>query len=125
MHMPDVLVVKDRVAARAPVESLRLPWTFGIAVTLRQLIAERVRLEMETRHDSLLAARGPRQSVAASVQPGEADIAAATAAAFASFARNGFFVVIDGAQVFDLDVEIPLTPASDVVFVRLTQLVGG
>jgi hypothetical protein len=45
--------------------------------------------------------------------------------ALESFARNGFFVLVDHRQVTDLDEELDLTPESDIRFVRLVQLVGG
>ena len=42
-----------------------------------------------------------------------------------AFRRNGFFVLVDGRQVEELDEELALTTDSDIRFVRLTPLVGG
>ena len=42
-----------------------------------------------------------------------------------AFGRNGFFVLVDGRQVEELDEELALTADSDVRFVKLTPLVGG
>jgi hypothetical protein len=42
-----------------------------------------------------------------------------------AFERNGFFVLVDGTQVDDLDEELDLGVDTDVCFVRLVPLVGG
>jgi hypothetical protein len=42
-----------------------------------------------------------------------------------ALAHNGFFVLVDGRQVIDLDEELALTADSDVRFIRLVPLVGG
>ena len=42
-----------------------------------------------------------------------------------AFEHNGFFVIVDGAQVASLDDELSLTPETSVRFVKLTPLVGG
>ena len=41
------------------------------------------------------------------------------------FRRNGFFVLVNGRQVEDLDEELELTADSEIRFVKLTPLVGG
>ncbi len=45
--------------------------------------------------------------------------------AVASFARNGFLILVDDRQVTDLDAEIELRHDTDVSFLRLVPLVGG
>ncbi len=45
--------------------------------------------------------------------------------ALAAFERNGFFVLLPGGQVEDLDALVDLTDGTEVVFVRLIPLVGG
>jgi hypothetical protein len=42
-----------------------------------------------------------------------------------AFERNGFFVLVGGTQVDDLDAELDLGVDTDVCFVRLVPLVGG
>lgn len=42
-----------------------------------------------------------------------------------AFLRNGFFVLVDGRQVEDLDEDLELTADSEIRFVKLTPLVGG
>ena len=41
------------------------------------------------------------------------------------FARNAFFLIVDGRQATGLDDVIPLRPTSNVTFVRLVPLRGG
>jgi hypothetical protein len=46
-------------------------------------------------------------------------------AALASYARNGFLLLVDDLQVTDLDAEIELRHDTRVSFLRLVPLVGG
>lgn len=46
-------------------------------------------------------------------------------AALASYARNGFLLLVDDVQVTDLDTEIELRHDTRVSFLRLVPLVGG
>ena len=45
--------------------------------------------------------------------------------AVGAFQKQGFFVFVDGLQVGSLEEEVALHADSDVLFVRLTPLVGG
>jgi hypothetical protein len=42
-----------------------------------------------------------------------------------AFERNGFFLLVDGRQVEELDEEVELGADTDVRFLRLVPLVGG
>jgi hypothetical protein len=42
-----------------------------------------------------------------------------------SFQRNGFFVFANDRQVTELDEELTLAEAGEVIFVRLVALTGG
>lgn len=42
-----------------------------------------------------------------------------------AFGRNGFFVLVGGRQVEDLDEELELDADTEIRFVKLTPLVGG
>lgn len=42
-----------------------------------------------------------------------------------AFQKNGYFVLIDDHQVEDLEQEILVSKATEINFVKLTQLVGG
>ena len=41
------------------------------------------------------------------------------------FGRNGFFVLVNGKQVTDLETHLDVADAMDVGFIRLTPLIGG
>lgn len=45
--------------------------------------------------------------------------------ALRAFRRNGFFVLVGGRQVEDLDEELELHADTDIRFLKLTPLVGG
>ncbi|MGA2126989.1 MAG: hypothetical protein ABSG76_12640 [Xanthobacteraceae bacterium] len=45
--------------------------------------------------------------------------------ALRAFSTSRFFLLVDRRQIVDLDMPFPLTPASSVVFLRLTPLKGG
>jgi hypothetical protein len=45
--------------------------------------------------------------------------------ALEAFERNGFFILVDGRHVEDLDEEVTLRAGSEVSFVRLVPLIGG
>ncbi|HZT42972.1 MAG TPA: hypothetical protein VFA07_12460 [Chthonomonadaceae bacterium] len=45
--------------------------------------------------------------------------------ALEAFERNGFFILVDDRQVESLNETIPLTPTTQVSFVKLVPLVGG
>lgn len=45
--------------------------------------------------------------------------------ALEAFGKNGFFVIVDGHQVEQLDEMIPLRETSEVHFLKLVPLIGG
>lgn len=45
--------------------------------------------------------------------------------AFSAFSANGFFLLVDGNQVNDLDEVIEIKSDTSISFLRLTPLVGG
>lgn len=58
-------------------------------------------------------------------QPRPIDWEAQFARALEGFARNAYFVIIDGQQVESLDQEFVIGPATNVSFVKLVPLIGG
>ena len=105
-------------------------------ITLRDLIRTRVREEVAKANAEAAGGREFRTLV----QPVDAeatlngfrlrsertiDWERQAATAEEAFARNGFFVLVDGRQVEDLDEELELGADSEVRFVKLTPLVGG
>lgn len=114
--------------------------TAGQPVTLRDLIGHVVRAEVaafqerqaERRLFKALTARQIDDGLAAGkVQPGgstleqHVDPEQAVAAALEAFADGLFLVVVDDAEVKDLDAVVPLTAASRLTFLRLAMLAGG
>ena len=127
------LTVSDRTAAGKLVGSIELP-DLPERFTVRELIRTRVREEV-ARHNL-----GPGKLFTGLVQP---DGARRTAGGYAvdhprrvdwqrqadvaidAFGRNGFFILVDGRQVTELDEELRMTGTTDVTFIKLTPLIGG
>ncbi len=127
------LTIEDRTSTGDPTGSITLP---GLPdrITLRQLIRLRVREEV-ARYNLR-----PSDVFRGLVQP---DGAEPTSDGFRMAARqpidwqlqadvaidrfqaNGYFVLVNGRQVVDLETRLDLTDDPHVRFVRLTPLVGG
>jgi hypothetical protein len=126
------MTVRDETAAGRLVGSIVLD--LPGRTTLRELIRLRVREEV-ARYNAAPAARfqglvrptsaeedlnGYRLRTATRIDWEQQADAAVTA-----FERNGFFVLVAGRQVEELDEELTLDEAGGVAFVRLVPLVGG
>jgi hypothetical protein len=127
--------IRDQAGARGTAEPA-LELSVPAAVTVRDLIRTRVREEVAKAN----AAIGEGFDFRTLVQPTEAettlngyrmrkgrtiDWRRQAEKAEEAFGRNGFFLLVDGRQVADLDEELALTADSEIRFVRLTPLVGG
>jgi hypothetical protein len=103
-------------------------------MTLRELIRRRVHAEVEAYNAKL------PEYFRGLVQPNEAErtlngyrmkkprpvsAEAQCEKAFASFAANGFFVLLGDKQLESLDTEIEVTHPCELHFVKLVPLVGG
>jgi hypothetical protein len=104
------------------------------AITLRDLIRTRVREEVARVNAA------PGQEVRTLVEPVDAertlngyrvrgprrvDWERQADVALEAFGRNGFFVLVGGRQVEDLEEELELDADTEIRFVKLTPLVGG
>jgi len=128
------LTIEDRTGTGRPTGSITLP-DVPERITLRDLIRLRVRDEVArynlrpgSRFQGLVQPEGSTAAPAGGyAMPRARPISweRQADAAIAAFLRNGFFVLVNGKQVTDLDAEIALTETLDVGFVRLMQLVGG
>ncbi len=127
------LTIEDRTATGTPTGSITMP-DMPDRITLRDLIRLRVREEVARynlrpveRFHGLVQPDGAQPAPGGFLmgKPRRIDWEAQADIAIASFLRNGFFVLIDGRQVTELDDEIRLTGTLDVAFVKLTPLVGG
>jgi len=117
------VTVQDQFNAQVPTFSLVLHWREGVPMRLSSLIRERVMLEWERREDQgrplvgvKAGAPGKRPSMTCEE---------AVTIALQGFRQNAYFVIVDDAQITDLDAEISITPSTAVTFVRLLPLVGG
>lgn len=131
--MPITVTVRDQAGLR---DEGRTTLVEGISerTTLRDLIRTRVRDEVARYNagptdvfDGLVMPEGAKATRRGYEMPRRRRIDWERQAerALESFSANGFFVLVDDKQVTDLDVELDLTPESDIRFVRLVQLVGG
>lgn len=135
--MPESYTVKvrDRSPNGKPVHEIAL--TFDAhQVTLRDIIAERVRIEIDLFEDK--AATSFANNL---VQPSDAearlrkpvrktrfrriDADEQIETALRAFDSNGFFVLVGDRQVVNLEDPVSLGDNPEISFVKLTRLVGG
>jgi hypothetical protein len=103
--------------------------------TVREIITARVRHEVDTYNRG-----GESDTFRGLVMPEGAEIALngfklkkrrtidaeqQVTRALDAFGRNAFFLIVDDAQVEDLEQSVEISPLTKVSFVRLVQLVGG
>jgi hypothetical protein len=117
----------DQAGAEPPTAVGSLAWSDGVPITARLLIAERVRLELEPLFDRFDARGGelPLGLVKLSTSTRATTLDEAIEGVLRAFSTNRFFLLVDRRQIVDLDTPFRLTPASSIVFVRLTPLKGG
>jgi hypothetical protein len=117
----------DQAGAQPPIAVGSLSWSDGVPVTARLLIAERVRCEFEPLFERFDGRGGklPIALVTPSANTRAMTLDEAIETALRAFSTNRFFLLVDRRQIVDLDAPFPLTPASSVVFLRLTPLKGG
>lgn len=126
---------------RSPAFELRL---VSERTSVRELIAQRVREDVALANSDQTNARAALDRTrsflipfdaspieAALNKPREAqkprrfDETEEVEKALAAFSGNQYILLIDERQVGDLETTVTLTPESEVVFLRLTPLVGG
>lgn len=132
--MPTVRVRDEHRPGRQPSEELVLP-DLPDRITLRELIRTRVREEVaranadgSRRHHRLLVAPVDAEETLNGYRVKEGrtiDWRRQADVAEEAFAKQGFFVFVDGRQVGSLDDEVELGVDSEIRFLRLTALVGG
>lgn len=131
--MPVTLTIRDEVNTGRPTGSVTLA-NLPDRITLRDLIRTRVREEVEARNSD------PGHVMRTLVEPTNAEITLNGSrlreprwidweeqadVAIEAFQKNGFFVLVGGQQVTELDYELILTPQTDIRFLKLMPLVGG
>jgi hypothetical protein len=127
------LTIEDRTATGRPTGSITLP-DLPDSITLRELIRLRVREEVARYNlrptdtfKGLVQPDGATQTTDGFRMPARRPIDWAKQAdvAIDRFGRNGFFVLVNGKQVVDLETHLDVADALDVGFIRLTPLIGG
>lgn len=131
--MPVSLTIKDQAAGARSFDTFVLA-NIPDRTTLRDLIRTRVREEVAaynlkplTQFKGLVMPEGAQQTPDGFTleRPRRIDWEKQADAAIAAFERNGFFVLVGGKQMTDLDAELDLKADSDLRFVRLVPLIGG
>jgi len=127
------LTVHDRTAIGRDLDAFAIE-NLPDRVTIRELIRTRVRDEV-ARHNlapralfrGLVAPDGAAQEALGYRlrTPHRIDWERQADVALDAFGRNGFFILVNGRQVSDLDEEISVGETQDVAFVKLVQLIGG
>jgi hypothetical protein len=127
------LTIHDRTATGRGVDSMTIE-NLPERVTVRELIRTRVRDEVARYNlrpgdhfQGLVAPTGAQQLALGyrMRSPRRLDWERQAETAIDAFGRNGFFILVNGRQVIDLDEEITVADTSDVAFVKLVQLIGG
>lgn len=127
------LTIHDRTAIGRDIDAFAIE-NLPDTITIRELIRTRVRDEV-ARHNlaprpvfrGLVAPDGSAQDALGYRlrSPHRIDWERQADVAVDAFGRNGFFILVDGRQVSDLDEEISVEKTGDVAFVKLVQLIGG
>jgi hypothetical protein len=127
------ITITDQTASGKSTGSISLS---GISdrTTLRDLIRTRVREEVAAynlkplkKFQGLVMPEGGEQGRNEFImdRPRRIDWEKQAEVAVKAFERNGFFVLVGGTQVTDLDQKLDLADGAEVGFVRLVPLIGG
>ena len=127
------LTIHDRTATGRGVDSIVIE-NLPERVTVRELIRTRVRDEVarynlkpgDVFHGLIAPLGAEQQALGFRLRtPRRLDWEVQADTAVDAFGRNGFFILVNGRQVTELDEEISVADTSDVAFVKLVQLIGG
>lgn len=129
------ITVRDRSPGGKPVHEIALKLNAN-NVTLREIIAERVRMEVDLYQQKVATsfANNLVQPIDAEMrlnerlkrkQPRPIDTDEQIETAFHAFEHNGFFVLVGNRQVENLDDRVSLRDNPEISFIKLTPLVGG
>lgn len=123
----------DKVAGLREIKGPRLTFSLD-RVTAREIVCARVRAECErvveggsifappvtpSAHETTL--NGPRKKR----EPKRPDVNEQIAVALGAIESGRVIMLVDGAQVADLDTTLPIAPFSEATFLRLVPLAGG
>jgi hypothetical protein len=137
--MPIQLQVRDETPAGQGTYTLTLEFLTE-RISVRELIRSRVYQEVKDHNVRAVQAQAEPNVYRGLVRPTDAeqvlngykvranrqlDWQQQFEVALASFARNGFLILVDDRQAGSLDEEIVIRPETQVSFVKLVPLVGG
>lgn len=139
-----VRIVDEHFGTGTPVRSAPITlWLASERVTVREVIARRVEAEVEELNRVKQAhVDGHARTRSFLVQADATEVAlnpglprgrrvklfdaeAEVARAVAAYQQNAFIMLFDDRQIDDPDLEVAVTPESEVVFLYLTPLKGG
>lgn len=127
------LTIHDRTTMGRGIDSIVID-DLPDRITVRDLIRTRVRdevarhnLQPNERFRGLVAPDGATQEALGYRlrTPRRIDWEIQANAAITAFGRNGFFLLVNGRQLTELDEEITVAETHDVAFVKLVPLIGG
>jgi len=117
------ILIRDETGTGISRPALRFDWKTRRHLRVRDLIAERVRLEWDSNGvsspDSEETALIPQDA------PCIETVEAAIDHALTAFERRAYLVIVNDHQIPYLDDDITLTPDMTITFLRLIPLVGG
>ena len=115
------ILIRDETGTGISRPALRFDWKTRRHLRVRDLIAERVRLEW----DNGTKAEGEETALIPQDAPCIETVEAAIDHALKAFERRAYLVVVNDRQIPHLDDDITLTPDMTITFLRLIPLVGG
>jgi len=123
--------IRDESVPRSEVVEALLALS-SAKLTARDLIEERVRMEVDRRLltrdgriSPALIAPTEKETLLNQVTRKVVNVEAKIDFALKAFEANGFILLVDDSQIESLDTQIELTPKTIVTFLKLTPLVGG
>jgi hypothetical protein len=132
MSVPLYLTIRDRLMPGPARDALVVQIPAVDRITLRDILAARVRREVDAHNQRIRSARDEPDAPYSGMLPidrskgtREADFEPQLHAACDAFERNAFFVLVGDRQVTTLDEPIDVVAQPTVTFIKLVPLVGG
>ncbi|GBR69694.1 hypothetical protein [Gluconobacter kanchanaburiensis] len=115
------ILIRDETGTGISRAALRFDWKARRQLRVRDLIAERVRLEW----DNGSKTEDEKTALVPQGAPCIETVEAAIDHALTGFERRAYLVIINDHQIPNLDDGITLIPDMTITFMRLIPLVGG
>jgi len=123
------ITIKDETASGEILNEIALSFA-NEYITVRELIGERIRVEVDRYKSNMENHRALVQPSASELrlnrkQPYKIDVEKQIYVALDAFEKNGFFILLDNDQAEELDQKFLVDASTEISFVKLTPLVGG